>query len=77
MSHTRKCGCVIADGRDRAVRKGYVLGGYVKAFCEEHGRSDFDTDEETVIFHNIIFYPFIGADKIVKVNECEERWLTS
>jgi hypothetical protein len=38
MSHKLKCGCVIADANDRAVKKGYELGGYVKEFCATHKR---------------------------------------
>ena len=36
MSHRNKCGCLVADGKDRSVRKGFELGGYTKEFCDKH-----------------------------------------
>ena len=53
MSHKKKCGCVIADGKDRAVRKGFELGGYVKEFCKYHGCAD---DENFSIISNRRFF---------------------
>ena len=46
MSHTIKCGCVIADSKDRSVQLGYELGGYVKEFCAEHDKDDGEVIED-------------------------------
>ena len=36
MSHKLKCGCVVSDSNDTAVKKGFILGGATEKRCEEH-----------------------------------------